>query len=894
MNSHLTDKLHRLLFVATTLLALLSPSRAKADTSEYAFDIISEYVDDITSYHKQFPHVEFVYGNPSEKASGFLVTITPHPENAYLSWLGYANRRKDDTINPNDFRVWITAYDWHAAPFSLFHTDTQSLQYLDIRRKDTMPFALFISAEDIEERAPRGGNDYDKLGVIIFRLCPRFACSIDAEYPDGMASAGYSVGMEPRTTNFTYKPPKNFLQSKIEWVEEADRYMDEHPERKYFFKREEVWQCSGWFFHMNYINKNIIRNKINDNHYVIFTLWKDKEHTKPLIFSYMKDNLFAGGATADASRMEERFNYVAYPHKGFDDWSLFIPWECIDYWWKDGIKATKDNHTCTAYFTLTLSNDGKTPATNLSYDYSGWLSIEKEVPEEKPICDHSKWESKISKSGSSSVPLPGGCTQNYDIWSIYKHCLICGEDFDCSHTNLYKGVVDPNHNLEVIPLSEKEIDRKRVIQDGRITNYITEEVWYYCKNECCPYKEPRYNHWTVIEIEPCPPHDWKDISRKETDRVTIETGNFFVTTITCEVISQCQKCKLEKPRYEKEEKRVPKPPVRPPYPPEDSTTVDTTVNTCQHDWKEIRRKETNRKTVIIDEDCVKTIITYEVISQCQKCKLEEPGEETKEIPHCHEWTYYSTKEREKVSGTKQFEPYDKDSLTIDIDSTLCMVKDTLNCQDSLRMFKKTLDSQNSICYVSTEPVKRHTWLAFNKNNNYMGFTDDDAGVLNAVTYQVAEDLIEKINEEVRHLNVIFNLPSVEEMRQLIKEDKAKFDADPVQPLTYFYVDSIEVYDGKGQRVPDEKLITAPEGAKLRIMVGRMNKDGEVEMVDIFTADAETGFMLVATPFTPEPKSTTSVKFYRKYWRKCNTCEIEQLITENQFRNGRYHRALIGD
>lgn len=882
MNNHLSDKLHRLLFVTAIMFALSCPSQTVLPSFRDNFEIIIEYVDDITSYHKLFPHVEFVYGNPNKPESGFLVVVTPHPENA--NW----------SISPNDFRVWITALDanqiknFYMPHFSLFHTETQSLEYLEIQRKNANAFALFIGKNDIEERVPRG-EIYNTSGAIDFKLQFDYAYGINSKWPLDVAGCKYHPGMR-KLYNFHYKPSNNFLQCKVVGVNEADRYMDEHPEYKYFFKREEVRECMGWFLNMSYIHKNIIRDKINENHYVIFTLWKDEEHTKPLLISYMKDNLFAGGAADDASRMEERFNYVAYPHKGFDDWSLFIPWECVDYWWKDGIKATKDNHTCTAYFTLTLSNDGKTPATSLSYDDSGWLSLEKEVPEEKPICDHSKWESKISKSGSSSVLLPGGCTQNYDIWSIYKHCLICGEDFDCSHTNLYKGVVDPNHNLEVIPLSEKEIDRKRVIQDGRITNYITEEVWYYCKNECCPYKEPRYNHWTVIEIEPCPPHDWKDISRKETDRVTIETGNFFVTTITCEVISQCQKCKLEKPRYEKEEKRVPKPPVRPPYPPKDSTTV----NTCQHDWKEIRRKETNRETVIIDEDCVKTIITYEVISQCQKCKLEEPGEETKEIPHCHEWTYYSTKEREKVSGTKQFEPYDKDSLTIDIDSTLCMVKDTLNCQDSLRMFKKTLDSQNSICYVSTEPVKRHTWLAFNKNNNYMGFTDDDAGVLNAVTYQVAEDLIEKINEEVRHLNVIFNLPSVEEMRQLIKEDKAKFDADPVQPLTYFYVDSIEVYDGKGQRVPDEKLITAPEGAKLRIMVGRMNKDGEVEMVDIFTADAETGFMLVATPFTPEPKSTTSVKFYRKYWRKCNTCEIEQLITENQFRNGRYHRALIGD
>ena len=889
MNNHLSDKLHRLLFVTAIMFALSCPSQTVLPSFRDNFEIIIEYVDDITSYHKLFPHVEFVYGNPNKPESGFLVVVTPHPENA--NW----------SISPNDFRVWITALDANQIKnsymphFSLFHTETQSLEYLEIQRKNANAFALFIGKNDIEERVPRG-EIYNTSGAIDFKLQFDYAGGINSKWPLDVAGCKYHPGMR-KLYNFHYKPSNNFLQCKVVGVNEADRYMDEHPEYKYFFKREEVRECMGWFLNMSYIHKNIIRDKINENHYVIFTLWKDEEHTKPLLISYMKDNLFAGGAADDASRMEERFNYVAYPHKGFDDWSLFIPWECVDYWWKDGIKATKDNHTCTAYFTLTLSNDGKTPATSLSYDDSGWLSLEKEVP-----CDHQKWEWSTSKNGSGSILLPGGCTRKYDIYWIGERCQKCGKTRNESYHNIYEPLTLPCPPHDFKEISRKLTDWKRVIKDGHIITSITYEVLYQCQNDCCSKIEPRYEYKT--EDKPCT-HEWEVISpeekiresKKEIGKKEERKGNKLIITTTYlittlyEVTEQCKICnserktiRIDKKEVQEIEEIIIEGPQKPePCPP--------------HDWKDIGRKEIKREKVITDEDCFTTVITYEVISQCQKCKLEEPTrEETEEIPHCHEWTYYSTKEREIVKGTKHIEPYDKDSLTIDIDSTLCMFKDTLNCQDSLRMVKETHDRQDSIRYVSTEPVSRQTWLAFNKDNNYMGFTDDDAGVLNAVTYQEAEDLIEKINEEVRkkQLNVIFNLPSVEEMRQLIKEDKVKFDADPVQPLTYFYVDSIEVYDGKGQRVPDEKLITAPEGAKLRIMVGRMNKDGEVEMVDIFTADAETGFMLVATPFTPEPKSTTSVKFYRKYWRKCNTCEIEQLITENQFRNGRYHRALIGD
>ena len=145
--------------------------------------------------------------------------------------------------------------------------------------------------------------------------------------------------------------------------------------KKYFFNREIVENSSGWFFNMSYLHRDVISRKVNNSHYVILKLWKDEAHTQPLTFDYFKNNLWIGGFSDNPNDMVKDRNDIAYPHQGYNDWSLFVQWATINYWWKDGIKPTAENHTCIGYYTLTLSNDGKTSVTGNKYDACGWLSI---------------------------------------------------------------------------------------------------------------------------------------------------------------------------------------------------------------------------------------------------------------------------------------------------------------------------------------------------------------------------------------------------------------------------------------------------------------------------------------------------------------------------------------
>jgi hypothetical protein len=201
-------------------------------------------------------------------------------------------------------------------------------------------------------------------------------------------------------------------------------------------------------------------------------------------------------------------------------------------------------------------------------------------------------------------------------------------------------------------------------------------------------------------------------------------------------------------------------------------------------------------------------------------------------------------------------------------------------------------------YMSPRPVSRQQWLAVNKDNNYMGISAEDTGLLNAVTYQEAYDFIEALNRRVReeqNVEMLFSLPTADEMRQLIMSGQVKFEKGRVQEMTYFYVDSIEVYDGKGRQVTDQQLSTAPEGAKVRIMVGRMGQDGKVQMVDISTADQNTAFYLKAV--TVDSKENVTVRrsrFYKTHYRRCQKCGKEERLSENIFRNMRYHKPLFDE
>lgn len=794
------------------------------------FSVLQEFVSDISSC--DLTGVDVVYGDVTQKTSGFLTLVTPHPEAALVSPLS------SKTVDPNNFRVWVVAKNrGNNTNFGLFSANNQILKYLEIKRKSTKNFALFISQEEMEERIPRG-DTRGMTPIIHFELQFHFARDAQARWPMETAVPKAHPG---KVMNYFYNyfPQEYFLSVKLDPVDEASQYMDKHPNQKYYYGREEVWNSMGWFMNLTYHHKGLIRDKINDNHYVIFTLWKDKEHTKPLLISYMKDNLYPGGAATDPSRMEERFNYVAYPHKGFDDWSLFIPWECIDYWWKDGIIPTKENHTCIAYYTLTLSNDGKTSATAKDYDVEGWLSVEKEVYEPTPstppstaetadTCKHLHTTYHIDKVGSVSYPTGDGCTTDY---IQYREWLVCK---DCNETLRSKIVPQPfqtrdlQHRLKEVGNPVRVVIK--AIEDHFFTKYTINNIVRACQNECCKYRD-------TIEIRdsvkiPLPPekplcdHEWVVTSHKLSDYIEYKIYNQATWKYYYDIIQKertCRKCKE------------------------------------------------------------KALLNRE--NQLTRIEGPFPVPEQEPEPCVHDWVYYSNQYRRSV--------YERDSKTVKAYSG-----DSLNISLGDAMVKMYEFDHDAHIYMSPRPVSRQQWLAVNKDNNYMGISAEDTGLLNAVTYQEAYDFIEALNRRVReeqNVEMLFSLPTEDEMRQLIMSGQVKFEKGRVQEMTYFYVDSIEVYDGKGRQVTDQQLSTAPEGAKVRIMVGRMGQDGKVQMVDISTADQNTAFYLKAV--TVDSKENVTVRrsrFYKTHYRRCQKCGKEERLSENIFRNMRYHKPLFDE
>lgn len=779
-NSMGAKSLRLWLLLAAILLTMFSPSESRAQRSvQEPFHIYSDYIYNISEYHKQFPYVEFVYGNPDLNTPGFLIVVEPYPERAWASPLHTSK------VSSNDFRVWIEAGQqqtngWNR--FGLFTGNNQTLQYLDIHRKNKSAFALYISKDELIERIPHG-DLHDITPIFNFDIKIMFARSLTAKWP--MESAD-PISCPGRVTiwHFYFYPSEVFLSNKVEWSDEAHLYMQKYPKKKYYFDSEMVWQDAGWYFNLSYKQKNYIKEKINDNHYVILTFWKDEAHTLPLNIEYFKNNLWIGGFSNNPDDMETQKNYVAYPHKGFDDWTLFVPWRAIDYWWKDGIKSTKDNHICYGYYTLTLSNDGKTPATNHDFDYSGWLSIDKGYEEPNPEeeerkkriaeCEHLNREYHLSHRGVHSEPIAGGCTRESDLYLIESTCKDCGAYFD--HGEIEEPIGDRcvAHNMkEVSRTLVGTIKQKTGVNGNIIFETTVYDVVYKCQNYCCNYQmtKKEYSENTKIVDPPTPPI-----------------------------------------------------PPRPPFP--------------------------------------------------------EPK------PKCppHNWVYSSTVNWEKDQVSRErvsLPPYDEPKARLSLDSTAI-----------------DMNRIRAYTYISSQPVSRQQWLDLNRDNNYLGISKDDIGLLTAITYQEAYDLIAKLNEDDKGHSpkITFSLPTVEEMRKLLKDGLLDKEQIELQHITAFYVDSIEIYDGKGRLVPADKLGTAPEGAKVRVMVGCMDLNGQVKMVDISTYSKEIAFFLKAVTSGEEVIRThvQHGRMYHIYTRKCQWCGKTEPISENIFYDMRYHKPLIND
>ena len=803
-----------------------------------SFKVNIEHVDDISEAPQSIYPVDFVYGNKKQKKSGYAILVEPHPERVYKT------RFPHTFLSDQNFTVWITAGRidgpiWTSLDF--FRSGGQKLKYLSIFRKDISLFALFISDEELESF-----RKIDTNGEIVNEIFLEFSFAVNNEAQWPLDKAHTSAGLlkdEYPTFRLTHRPKINLLNVQMEAVDDGSKYMEKHPEKDYFFKELDHYS-EGWFFHMDYQNKNILRQQVHDSHYVIFTLWKDEKHTQPLTFSYTKNNLWIGGFDNDTSNMEERYNYVAYPHKNFDDWSLFVPEQAIDYWKKDGITPTKENHTCKAYYTLTLSNDGKASATANPYEYSGWIAqdLYYDEDEEEDIspkteetesteienntCLHQETEIGIMDRGEYNS-FHDGCIKDFKRYEVWESCKICGSILYSFFFYEPIGTRCLSHNLKEVDRTHREIT---MVVGCNITETTVNDIIYMCQNECCNYKttismsDVRQD---ILSSCKCPPHKWEEEEptkvREESEYHHINGELWIYYYDIMEQKRTCTHCQLVDP-----------------------------INR----WRVLTHKE----------------------------KVESPIEEKEEQQeHLHQWVYYSNSYRSETTTEQQIgktPAFDKDSLLSTIDSV-----------------KFSLVKNEKRAYVCTSPVNRQQWLALFSDNNYMGLPKDDAGFLNNITYQEAFDFIKELNKEATeklNLNMRFSLPSVEEMRTLINTEQLDKRQLNVQNINCFFVDSVEVYDGKGRLLTDAQLSTAPEGAKVRVMVGALGLDGQLNMVDISTAKPNIGFFLKAVPFEAETTYTIARpgKLYKIYKRQCTTCGKLEILSENIFHNMRYHRPLF--
>ena len=316
-----------------------------------------------------------------------------------------------------------------------------------------------------------------------------------------------------------------------------------------------------------------------------------------------------------------------------------------------------------------------------------------------------------------------------------------------------------------------------------------------------------------------------------------------------------------------------------------------------HDMKEVSRTPI-QKIKKVDRNIIIEKTEYDVLYKCQNycCNyqmhkkeyseeitiVDPPTTELKCPPH--DWLYSSTVNWEKDQVSRErvsLPPYDEPQVHLSLDSTAI-----------------DMNRIRAYTYLSAQPVSRQQWLDLNRDNNYLGISKDDVGLLTAITYQEAYDLIAKLNEDDKgdSPRITFSLPTVEEMRKLLRDGLLDKEQIELQHITAFYVDSIEVYDGKGRLVPADKLATAPEGAKVRVMVGCMDMNGQVKMVDISTYSKEIAFFLKAITSGEEVIRThvQHGRMYHIYTRECQWCGKTEPISENIFYDMRYHKPFIND
>ena len=115
------------------------------------FDVTITYVEDGKEYLERNPKIDCVYGKNTlmNGGSGYVLNVKPHPENAFVP-----GSFPERNIPSSKFRVWVNSYDSNENQISLFHTNNQSLKYLEVPCLNANPFEIFISDEDIKNLVP--------------------------------------------------------------------------------------------------------------------------------------------------------------------------------------------------------------------------------------------------------------------------------------------------------------------------------------------------------------------------------------------------------------------------------------------------------------------------------------------------------------------------------------------------------------------------------------------------------------------------------------------------------------------------------------------------------------------------------------------------------------------
>ena len=436
-------------------------------------------------------------------------------------------------------------------------------------------------------------------------------------------------------------------------------------------------------------------------------------------------------------------------------------------------------------------------------DWGSLLDDDDDVPtdtisEEK--CRHPLFSINIATTPNGTVndTLPGGCIRTFDVSLETMTCQKCGIQWKTNRYTL-QGMRCFMHRMKEVSRRETGV-AERV--DGNCTRKVTTyEVVRACQNDCCGYREMTWES-VVDQTTECPP----------------EQG-------------EC--------------------------PPHiwDIESVRAIGDTIVTQW--INGRWCRLHYNIVEKSMV-----------CSRCGFAEvidkwweyTGKECKPVPPpprkpCwHKWKYYK---QNHFIGSRLVEttvpPYDEDSLNVVVGPQ----------KADLKMVKWPCDT--SSVYMSIEPGTRSQWRSLYATDDYLGFRANDTGRLDAINYIEVQQFIDRLNRyaaDSLSLHVVFSLPTVSEMRQLVDSLKNGWSV-PLPSATCFYVDSIEVAEGT-------------------MVTGRIDLKGELMMYADDFSDPFPVFFLKATPY--EAVDTERRGRYTTYiYRRCVKCGLLQMVGQNAYR-----------